>query len=276
MQIEIAHLAHDKATMVIKGAPLHLANSIRRIMIAEVPTLAIDRVFVAENTSSVFDEIIAHRLGLIPLSGDISKLRFPEECECNGTGCPGCEVRLFLDIEALEDNLTVYSGHLKSERADVYPISESIPIIVLAKGQRLVLEARARLGRGKMHAKWQPVSVAVLRHMPKITIFESCNNCEECIRACPRHVLYKGKNRPMIGELISCNLCKLCEEVCELKAIQVSYDTDTMVMQIESVGSRSVKEIVNEACDILERKMEDFIRSLKEGVMASAEVMSGG
>jgi len=276
LKIEVLSLTHDRALMVIKGAPLHLANSIRRVMIAEVPTLAIDRVFVAENTSSVFDEIIAHRLGLIPLSGDISKLKFPEECECGGVGCPNCEVRLFLDIEALEDNLTVYSGHLKSERADVYPISESIPIVMLAKGQKLVLEARARLGKGKIHAKWQPVSVAVLRNMPKITIFNSCNNCNECVKSCPRHVLREGKNKPVISDIISCTLCRLCEEVCELKAIQVTYEEDKLIMQIESVGSRSVKEIVNEACDILKEKMEDFIKSFNEELKASAEVVSSG
>lgn len=274
--MEVISLAHDQGTFILRDVPLHLANAIRRIIIAEVPTLAIDRVFIAENSGSVFDEIIAHRLGLVPLVGDISKFKFPEECECHGAGCPSCEVRLFLDVEALEDQVAVYSGHLKSERADVYPISESIPITVLSKGQRLVLEARARLGTGKLHAKWQPASVAALRYLPQIKFFENCNNCGECINVCPRRVLIMGDRQPKVVKLHDCTFCRLCEEVCELKAVVVEQEKDSYVMQIESVGARSVREIINEACDVLERKVLDFKESLSKALLSQLEAVSSG
>jgi DNA-directed RNA polymerase subunit D len=120
--------------------------------------MAIDDVMILENNSVMYDEILAHRLGLIPITTDQS-YNLPEECSCKSElGCEKCRAGFSLEIEAQEPVEVVYSSHLKPENPDVRPVSDRIPIVKLTRGQRVKLEAYARLGRGRLHAKWQPVS----------------------------------------------------------------------------------------------------------------------
>jgi DNA-directed RNA polymerase subunit D len=126
--------------------------------------MAIDEVVIIENSSIMYDELIAHRLGMIPLKTDLTRYVLPEECDCKSAlGCPRCRVLLVLDAEATDKTRVVYSGDLKSEDEFVKPISNSIPIVKLAPRQVIKLEAYARLGKGKEHAKWQPTTVSVLK-----------------------------------------------------------------------------------------------------------------
>ena len=114
MKIDVVTLKPKKAVLKIDGAELYLVNSLRRIMLSELPTLAIEDVVIYDNTSALFDEIIAHRLGLIPIPTDLSLLNFRDECTCNGKGCPNCTVRYTLSKEGKgEGKTTVYSSDLK-------------------------------------------------------------------------------------------------------------------------------------------------------------------
>ncbi|MEM3637518.1 MAG: DNA-directed RNA polymerase subunit D [Conexivisphaerales archaeon] len=139
-------------------------NALRRISLAEVPVLAIDDVVILENTSPVYDEIVAHRLGLIPLLTPVDKYPLPEECDChNPSGCPKCRVMIVLDASASNIPRTVFSGELVSpEDPSIRPVSDKIPIVKLAPNQKLKVECYARMGRGREHAKWQAAPVAVL------------------------------------------------------------------------------------------------------------------
>ncbi len=156
--------------IIIQDADVPLMNALRRIALAEVPSMAIEEVVMIENSSILQDEIIAHRLGLTPLKTDLDTYNLPEVCECQSEfGCSKCRVTLTLDAEAKEGTRTVYSGEVISENPEIVPVSDKIPIIKLAKNQKLKLEAYARLGRGKTHAKWQPVSMCAYKYFPKIT-----------------------------------------------------------------------------------------------------------
>lgn len=146
------------------NVPRQYVNSLRRLAISEVPTLAIDDVVMLENSSVMHDEAVAHRLGLIPLRTDPGRFVMPHECDCKSTlGCSKCRVLLVLDSEANEKTKVVASGELVSEDELVKPVSNDIPIVVLAPNQKLKFEAYARLGTGKDHAKWQPTSAAVVK-----------------------------------------------------------------------------------------------------------------
>ena len=162
--LEIIECDDAKVRVTIRGLHRSYANAIRRFAISEVPTMAIDDVVIIENTSVMYDELIAHRLGLIPLKTDLKRYILPEECDCKSSlGCPKCRVLLVLDAEAGENPKTVYSRDLVSEDSEIVPISGNIPIVKLASGQKIKLEAYARLGRGKNHAKWQAATVSVLK-----------------------------------------------------------------------------------------------------------------
>jgi DNA-directed RNA polymerase subunit D len=162
--LEVVEKSHERIVVRFSNIPRQYVNSLRRLAISEVPTLAIDDVVVLENSSVMHDEAVAHRLGLIPLRTDPGRFVMPTECDCKSTlGCSKCRVLLVLDAEANEKTMVVTSGELVSEDETVKPVSKDIPIIVLAPNQKLKFEAYARLGIGKDHAKWQPTSSAVVK-----------------------------------------------------------------------------------------------------------------
>jgi len=162
--VEVIEKSDERVVVRFNNVPRQYVNSLRRLAISEVPTLAIDEVVILENSSVMHDEAVAHRLGLIPLRTDPGRFVMPHECDCKSTlGCSKCRVLLVLDAEASEKTLVVTSGELVSEDEMVKPVSKDIPIIVLAPNQKLKFEAYARLGTGKDHAKWQPTSAAVVK-----------------------------------------------------------------------------------------------------------------
>ena len=153
----------NSVTVQLEGIDRSYANAVRRFCISEVPSMAIDDVVILENSSVLYDEILAHRLGMVPIKTDLERYVLPEKCDCGSPlGCNKCRVLLVLDATGTEKVSTVHSGDLVSEDREIRPTSETIPLVKLARGQTVKLEAYARLGRGKEHAKWQPCTVAVL------------------------------------------------------------------------------------------------------------------
>ena len=162
--IDILQKEEERIVIKFSNVPRQYVNAIRRLSISEVPTLAIDDVVILENSSVMHDEAIAHRLGLIPLRTDLDRFVMPHDCDCKSTlGCSKCRVLLVLDSEANEKTKVVTSGELLSEDELVKPVSNDIPVVVLAPSQKLKFEAYARLGVGKDHAKWQPTSAAIVK-----------------------------------------------------------------------------------------------------------------
>lgn len=162
--VDVIEKSAERIVVKFNNIPRQYVNSLRRLAISEVPTLAIDDVVMLENSSVMHDEAVAHRLGLIPLRTDPGRFVMPHECDCKSTlGCSKCRVLLVLDSEANDKTKIVTSGELVSEDELVKPVSKDIPIIVLAPNQKLKFEAYARLGTGKDHAKWQPTSAAIVK-----------------------------------------------------------------------------------------------------------------
>src|SRR5438093_11403404 len=171
MDIKVLNREQDTLRFVLSDVSPAFANAIRRIILAEVPVMAIDDVMILENSSVMYDEILAHRLGLIPVTTDPT-YNLPEECTCKSElGCSKCRASLSLEIEASDPVEVIYTSHLKPENPDVRPVSDKIPIVKLAQGQRVKLEAFARLGKGRTHAKWQPVSAATYSYDEKAGTF---------------------------------------------------------------------------------------------------------
>ncbi len=162
--VELLEKDDERISIKFKSVPREYVNALRRLAISEVPTLAIDDIVMIDNSSVVHDEAIAHRLGMVPLNTDLKRFVMRHECDCKSTlGCSKCRVLLTLDAEATEKTRIVTSGELKSEDEGVKPVSNEIPILTLAPGQKIKFEAYARLGNGKSHAKWQPTSAAVVK-----------------------------------------------------------------------------------------------------------------
>ena len=150
--IQVLKSDEKKISIKLKGVTLQYANALRRICLNGVPVYAIDTVDMIENSSVLADEGITHRLGLIPLKTDLSR---SDESDS----------RIMLTLDSGDDTetgRTVTSAELSSDDKVVKPSSDKIPIVHLAPGQRLKIEAYAKLGKGTEHAKWNSSNIAVL------------------------------------------------------------------------------------------------------------------
>jgi DNA-directed RNA polymerase subunit D len=267
VKIEVLEKDETNLRLAIKGADVPLMNALRRIALAEVPSMAIDEVVMIENSSILQDEIIAHRLGLTPLKTDLDSYNLPEECKCQSEfGCSLCRVTLTMDAEATEGTRTVYSGELVTENPAIVPVSDKVPIIKLAKGQKLKLEAYARLGKGRNHAKWQPVAVCAYKYYPKIEVpSKKCEDCTQCVDICPKKVYTMKENKVEVRDLLACTLCMDCVEACPQKppAIKVEWENKAFIMNIESTGSLPPERIIQEATKILDKQLKDFKKQVK-------------
>ncbi|MFZ1076125.1 MAG: DNA-directed RNA polymerase subunit D [Nitrosotalea sp.] len=161
--LEIIEENENRIIVKLKGIPLQYANALRRICLSGVPTFAIDDVVMIENSSVLADEGVSHRLAMLPLKTDLSRFVEPSACDCHSElGCSRCRVLLMLDSGNSDTTRTVTSQDLSSEDEVVKPVNPNIPIVALAPGQKLKIEAYARLGRGSEHAKWNSATVSVL------------------------------------------------------------------------------------------------------------------
>ncbi len=279
ISLEILEKSDNVLKIRFKNVPLAIVNAIRRVILEEVPTMAVDYVIFRNNTSVLHDEIIAHRIGLIPLMSDeaVEKYLPPEKCsDEKSLNKPECFATLILEAETSDDEIkTVYSGDLKPvDDPTIKPISDKIPIVVLGPNQRLVLEAKARLGRGKEHIKWSPVTIAVSTYVAKIIVDgKRCTACGSCANYCPTGAL-SIKDGKLVVDESKCNLCRQCVRVCDYDAIDLSWYQDMYDLKIESTGALSVEKIITLAVKELIRKLDDFLQSL--GQVEESGTSAGG
>lgn len=253
MEVKTIQSDENKLVFVLKGINSDIANAIRR-SVYDVPVLAIDEVEISKNDSALYDEMIALRLGLVPLRAEKKTFTEKNECSCKEKGCAKCTASLTLKAKG---PCTVYSGDLKSKTVEVvYP---DMPIVTLQEGQELEIVADARLGKGKEHVKYSP-GLVWFRQYPQIEIPKECESCKECADVCPKKV-YSFDKKLIIKNLEACDLCDACAEECRKKGMQpikISGSNEDYIFYIESFGQISPKEIVIEALDAIEKNVNEL------------------
>ncbi len=262
MDVRILEEKENTLRFLLKDTTHAYANALRRAMMAEVPAMAIDDVIIIENTSVLYDEVIAHRLGLIPIKTDLDAYVLPEECDCKSElGCSKCRASFTLEAEAVDEPVLVYSSALKAE-SDATPVSGNIPIVKLGPMQRLKLELYAKLGRGLEHAKWQPVSACAYKYQPKVTLnADNLANPDEVIRICPTDVYARDpESKIVVRDELACTLCMDCVEKAvpvdskKTFPVKIEGDDTSFLFYVESTGAIPPKRIVEEAAKVLEKK----------------------
>ncbi len=189
--LEVISKDSQKISVKLKGVPMQYANALRRICLNGVPVFAIDTIDIIENSSVLPDEGLAHRLGLIPITTDLSRFNEPSKCDCDSeSGCSNCKVMLVLDTGESDVTRTVLSNELSSEDDSIKPISDKISIVQLAPGQRVKVECYARLGRGTDHAKWNSANVSTLIETDKKN--ESVLTVESTGALSPEQIILAG------------------------------------------------------------------------------------
>jgi len=165
MILKVLEKAEHKYVFIIEGISIEMLNALRRIILREIPTMAIDEVIILKNDSPLYDEILAHRLGLIPLTTDLDNYNLPRDCSCGGFGCPLCQVSLTCEFtNSTNKAQIVYSGDLVSNDPNIVPVNNQIPIIKIEKNSKIIVEAYAILGLAKDLVKWQAASNCAYRY----------------------------------------------------------------------------------------------------------------
>jgi DNA-directed RNA polymerase subunit D len=259
--MEIIEQKDNKLKVVIDKINPVIANTLRRVIMTEVPVMAIDTVTLVKNNSGLFDEVLAHRLGLVPLKTDLKPYNLPSECKCDGEGCALCQVNLTMDIKG---PCTVYSRDLKSDDDKIVPVHEDMPLTKLnEKIHSLKLEAVATLGRGTEHAKYSP-GLVFYHGYPDIKISDKLENGEEIAKV--RSELYEFKNGKLkIKDITKCDLSNAGDDIAKPKgAIEVSASNEKFIFNLESWGQLSHKEIFREAFKIIDSNLDDFSKEVKK------------
>jgi DNA-directed RNA polymerase subunit D len=260
----------DLVKFVLEGASIEFANAFRRIILTEVPTMAITEVLFVENDSVLFDEIIAHRLGLVPLTTDLKNYNLPDECSCGGQGCTLCQVQLMSEVHAENTQVNVYSSDLESMDNKVKPVSDKILLAKLGKRTSLVFEAYATLGRGKKHAKFQPVCSIGYKYFPDVKIDHSkfSDDPKERKEQVQR-VVEKDHTKMLIekdGKLalvkdywqVDGDFTHIVEKYAPEGGLKINYVPNKVIFSLEGSGALEPKEICLKAVEVFLEKLDEF------------------
>lgn len=232
------------------------ANTLRRTILNRVNVMAVDKVRINKNTSALYNEVLAHRIGMIPLTFERDAYTPQNECNCKGKSCSECQVTLVLKKAG---PATVYAKDFKSTDPKVQPVDGNIPIVKLLEHQDVDLEAVARLGSGGEHARWQPAIVGY-QHYPQIKILKD-GNLQACVRKCPKHALEMSKGKLKFKDVLACDMCNLCVDVSE-GALAIEGDKTSIIMSVESISGLSPQEIVLAAVEKIQEQLEQLRKQI--------------
>lgn len=257
MEVEQISAGENKVSFVATKTDHVYLNTLRRMIVNRVPTMAVDEVNFQENGSALYDEMIAHRLGLTPLTTDLESYNLKEVCKCKGNGCARCTVTLHLEKEG---PCIVYAEELKCTDKAIKPVYPKMPIVKLLAGQRLKFEATATLGYGKQHAKNVP-GMLYYQGYPKIKAGQS-ENAKAVAESCPVNILQADGKKVKVTDERKCILCMACVEV-DLEAIQVQASDADFIVHAESWGQLSVTDMIKEAVNVFDTELDAFEEELK-------------
>jgi len=215
-----------------------LANAIRRHL-NKINVLAIDEVEISKNDSSLYDETIAHRIGLIPLKMD-KKINEKEEFKLN--------------LSSKKEGM-VYSNELTGS---VKPVYDEIPITFLNKGQGLEIVATAKIGNGEEHSKFSP-GLLFYRNMINVKIDKTCP--QNVIDFCPQKILKLENGNVTVQDSYKCDMCGVCVEKCAKKDSINLLPTKELMITLESFGQLTVEEIFKNSIEILKKDLKELSKN---------------
>ena len=290
-RIDVNEMKNDEMQFDMVGIDASIANAFRRILLAEVPTMAIDKVFMMYNTSVIPDEVLAHRIGLIPFNVDARLFEFQQK---DSSAVNANEVLTFTlkvkceknpnapkdanDPDIMYTKSKIYSGDIKwsplEEQKDLFsdvrPLYDDILIAKMRPGQSIEMEMHAVKGIGKTHAKFSPVATAAYRLLPEITLLKPITGKDALqLRECfsPGVIeLFQNKNDETEAKVVDARKDSCSREVlrhANLKdRVRLGKVRDHFIFSLESVSGIDPAELVVESIKILMSKCRTFIKAL--------------
>lgn len=271
LKVKVLSCTDELLRLDLIGVDASMANAIRRVMISEVPTVAIDKVHLWQNTGVIQDEILCHRLGLIPIwVPDIDSVETAKE-EGDDFDISGA-IKFKLHVKCPMDHpkgqsLHVYSGDLKFEAQSKTqqdfakaprPVHPDILIAKLRPGHEIECELFCLKGTGKIHAKWSPVCTASYRLMPDITILQPQTGeaGRHLVQLCPKSVFDMEDNAAVVKRPRDCSACRRCIEEIPQGIVELAKVKDHFIFSVESSGCMPAAEVFARALGILVSKCE--------------------
>jgi DNA-directed RNA polymerase subunit D len=227
----------DNKIVFVAEADESILNAIRR-HVNQIPVLAIDELEISKNDSPLYDETIAHRVGLIPL---------------DSSGKEGEKLKLSVKKEGI-----VYSEELKGNIKVIY---EKIPITLLDKGQELELTATVKTGKGSEHSKFSP-GLIFYRNVFDIKLDKNCP--KEIVGSCPKNILKLKDGKIIAEENFKCDFCEACVEFCKKngkEGVEI-VPTKELLVIIESFGQLKIEDILKKSIDALKKDLLELSKKL--------------
>ena len=218
-----------------------LANALRRY-INQIPTYAIENVEISKNDSPLYDETLAHRLGLIPLKND-SNLKEKKDAK----------IALNMKKEGF-----VYSADLKG---DLKPAYDNIPLTILKKDQEIDLVCFINQGKGEEHSKFSP-GLMFYRNIFEVKIDKDCPL--EVVEICPQKILKNKNGKVVVEEEFLCDMCEACSEYCKKKGKKpIEFvQTKELLITLESFGQFEINNLFKKAGKILKEDLIEFSKKI--------------
>jgi len=232
-----------RSRFLIRGVTPAFANGVRRAMVADVPTFSVDTVRMIENSSVMFDEQIAHRLGLVPLTTPVGEFEI------------GDEVTLAIDVDGPD---TAYSGDMESADGMVKPADDDIPIIQLKDDQRLEAEADAVLDYGRDHAKHQGGVAVGYRHLQRVEVVGDRGEFDDSDPEIVRGVIETEDGELVATEAFDHDLTNRYPD----SEVELTDVENAFVFDVETDGSFDVDTLVKAGVGTL----EDRANELKDAI----------
>ena len=273
MEIEIREMTETKGSFILKNSSPAIANALRRTMLNDIPKMAIDKVEFHlgpimmddkeyESVTPLFDEIVAHRLGMIPVPTDHKLFTFQDKCVCGGEGCPGCTIMYSLNKIG---PCTLLSGDMMPLGDPSLAVKDQfIPIVELTDGQAVLIYATAVMGRASNHVKWQAAFGVGYKYYPIVTVNEKKAGDQpvlNCMNICPKDVFEVKNGKLRVKNLINCSMCKECE-VASGGEVTVTGDEKNFVFKFETDGSLTAKQVLDKALEILSKRSEEAFANI--------------
>ena len=270
MKVRILSQKDDALKALVEETEPAYINALRRVLIADVPKMAIEDVEFHlgpiraedgkeyESVAPLFDEMIAHRLGLIPIPTDLALYNRREDCPtCHGEGCPSCTI--IYSVNKRGPGLVTSADMEPIGDTKLRPKDQAIPIVQLADGQAILIYATAQLGTAKEHAKWQPTHGVGYAYLPTLRAGSKVmDTLDPGIPFCTAHMLTTSLEEETVELPEDCPVCTKFRQAYKVDSVKVSSDPKRFVLQFETDGSLTAKDVLLKALDILTERFGDL------------------
>lgn len=269
--IKIISKSEEEIVFDITNIEPPVANALRRILLCEIPTMAIDKVIINQNTSIIPDEVLVHRLSLIPIFADADDFEYKKENEDYNENN---SLTFHLKVQCKKNekgdiiNHEIYSNQLvfvpKGNQANKFkgdkairPVHSDILVHKLGLGQEIDIECICLKGIGRTHMKWSPVCTAYYRLLSQITFKENIkgDDAVELMNLCPMKVFDVKNDKLIVKSIRNCTTCRGCtRNQKHQELINLGKESGHYEFHVESVGIYKVETIFTKALKVLKDK----------------------